>query len=142
MKYKKYFTVMQAALGIAPLNKREFLPPPRRLWKTAEDQYTTDLLFGSCSRDSFYWNREPRYLYLYDSRRVSVPNFSQHHRQDAAASLSLTVSAVDPFFLFGMPGRDCRPKLPESVRSSSPLLSCAELRLQLTQSSSDRAVGA
>ncbi|GAA6106387.1 tight junction protein ZO-2-like isoform X1 [Tachysurus ichikawai] len=34
MKYKKFFPVMQAALGIVPLNKRELLPPPRRLWKS------------------------------------------------------------------------------------------------------------
>lgn len=36
MKCKKFFTVMQAAVGIVPLNKREFLPPPRRLWKSHE----------------------------------------------------------------------------------------------------------
>uniref|UniRef100_A0A8C9V3T3 Tight junction protein ZO-2-like n=1 Tax=Scleropages formosus TaxID=113540 RepID=A0A8C9V3T3_SCLFO len=33
MKYKKFITIMQAAMGIAPLNKRELLPPPRKLWK-------------------------------------------------------------------------------------------------------------
>lgn len=36
MKYKKFFTIMQVAVGIVPLNKREFLPPPRRLWKSHE----------------------------------------------------------------------------------------------------------
>uniref|UniRef100_A0A8C1RQB7 Tight junction protein 2b (zona occludens 2) n=1 Tax=Cyprinus carpio TaxID=7962 RepID=A0A8C1RQB7_CYPCA len=48
---KKFFTVMQAAVGIVPLNKREFLPPPRRLWKshdsgmeeTVWEQYTVTL---------------------------------------------------------------------------------------------------
>uniref|UniRef100_A0A8C2JRV1 Tight junction protein 2b (zona occludens 2) n=1 Tax=Cyprinus carpio TaxID=7962 RepID=A0A8C2JRV1_CYPCA len=53
MKCKKFFTVMQAAVGIVPLNKREFLPPPRRLWKSHEqssgmeetvwEQYTVTL---------------------------------------------------------------------------------------------------
>uniref|UniRef100_A0A8C1WQS4 Tight junction protein 2b (zona occludens 2) n=1 Tax=Cyprinus carpio TaxID=7962 RepID=A0A8C1WQS4_CYPCA len=51
MKCKKFFTVMQAAVGIVPLNKREFLPPPRRLWKshdsgmeeTVWEQYTVTL---------------------------------------------------------------------------------------------------
>uniref|UniRef100_A0A671PT28 Tight junction protein ZO-2-like n=1 Tax=Sinocyclocheilus anshuiensis TaxID=1608454 RepID=A0A671PT28_9TELE len=38
MKYKKFFTVMQAAVGIVPLNKREFLPPPRRLWKSHDSR--------------------------------------------------------------------------------------------------------
>lgn len=33
MKYKKFITIMQAALGVAPLNKRELIPPPRKLWK-------------------------------------------------------------------------------------------------------------
>uniref|UniRef100_A0A8C4INN5 Tight junction protein 2 n=1 Tax=Dicentrarchus labrax TaxID=13489 RepID=A0A8C4INN5_DICLA len=31
MKYKKFITIMQAALGVAPLNKRELIPPPRLL---------------------------------------------------------------------------------------------------------------
>lgn len=35
MKYKKFITIMQAALGVAPLNKRELIPPPRKLWKPA-----------------------------------------------------------------------------------------------------------
>lgn len=35
MKYKKFITIMQAALGVAPLNKRELMPPPRKLWKPA-----------------------------------------------------------------------------------------------------------
>uniref|UniRef100_A0A4W5KUL9 Tight junction protein 2b (zona occludens 2) n=1 Tax=Hucho hucho TaxID=62062 RepID=A0A4W5KUL9_9TELE len=33
MKYKKFITIMQAAIGVAPLNKRELMPPPRKLWK-------------------------------------------------------------------------------------------------------------
>ena len=33
MKYKKFITIMQAALGVAPLNKRELIPAPRKLWK-------------------------------------------------------------------------------------------------------------
>lgn len=36
MKYKKFITIMQAALGVAPLNKRELIPPPRKLWKPAQ----------------------------------------------------------------------------------------------------------
>uniref|UniRef100_A0A8C9THL6 Tight junction protein ZO-2-like n=1 Tax=Scleropages formosus TaxID=113540 RepID=A0A8C9THL6_SCLFO len=50
MKYKKFITIMQAAMGIAPLNKRELLPPPRKLWKptsgmeeTIWEQYTVTL---------------------------------------------------------------------------------------------------
>lgn len=36
MKYKKFITIMQAALGVAPLNKRELIPPPRKLWKPTQ----------------------------------------------------------------------------------------------------------
>uniref|UniRef100_A0A4W6FK17 Tight junction protein 2 n=1 Tax=Lates calcarifer TaxID=8187 RepID=A0A4W6FK17_LATCA len=51
MKYKKFITIMQAALGVAPLNKRELIPPPRKLWKPARsgmeemvwEQYTVTL---------------------------------------------------------------------------------------------------
>uniref|UniRef100_A0A673XNW5 Tight junction protein 2b (zona occludens 2) n=1 Tax=Salmo trutta TaxID=8032 RepID=A0A673XNW5_SALTR len=51
MKYKKFITIMQAAIGVAPLNKRELMPPPRKLWKPADsgmeetvwEQYTVNL---------------------------------------------------------------------------------------------------
>lgn len=33
MKFKKFITIMQAAMGIVPLNKRELLPPGRKLWR-------------------------------------------------------------------------------------------------------------
>uniref|UniRef100_A0A671XQV7 Tight junction protein 2a (zona occludens 2) n=1 Tax=Sparus aurata TaxID=8175 RepID=A0A671XQV7_SPAAU len=33
MKFKKFITIMQAAIGIVPLNKRELLPPGRKLWR-------------------------------------------------------------------------------------------------------------
>ncbi|XP_031426434.1 tight junction protein ZO-2 isoform X3 [Clupea harengus] len=74
MKYKKFIPVLQVAIGIAPLNKRELLPPPRRLWKTPEDQ-RSDLLIGSCSLDSFHWKSEPSSLYLSNTRR-SLPSFA------------------------------------------------------------------
>ncbi|CAJ1068630.1 tight junction protein ZO-2-like isoform X4 [Xyrichtys novacula] len=32
---------MQAALGVAPLNKRELIPPPRRLWKPARERFSS-----------------------------------------------------------------------------------------------------
>uniref|UniRef100_A0AAY4DY35 Tight junction protein 2a (zona occludens 2) n=1 Tax=Denticeps clupeoides TaxID=299321 RepID=A0AAY4DY35_9TELE len=40
MKYKKFITIMQAAIGIAPLNKRELLPPGRRLWRPPDSSPT------------------------------------------------------------------------------------------------------
>uniref|UniRef100_A0A3Q3A2D2 Tight junction protein 2 n=1 Tax=Kryptolebias marmoratus TaxID=37003 RepID=A0A3Q3A2D2_KRYMA len=33
MKFKKFITIMQAAMGVVPLNKRELLPPGRKLWR-------------------------------------------------------------------------------------------------------------
>ena len=42
MKYKKFITIMQAALGVAPLNKRELIPPPRKLWK--HSQWVVDVV--------------------------------------------------------------------------------------------------
>ncbi|KAK7912754.1 hypothetical protein WMY93_012965 [Mugilogobius chulae] len=38
MKYKKFITIMQAALGVAPLNKRELIPAPRKLWRQQQQQ--------------------------------------------------------------------------------------------------------
>ncbi|KAK1801048.1 hypothetical protein P4O66_022752 [Electrophorus voltai] len=49
MKYKKFLPVLQAALGIVPLNKQEFLPPQRRLWKPHEEQCGCEL-FRTCYR--------------------------------------------------------------------------------------------
>ncbi|XP_029998874.1 tight junction protein ZO-2-like isoform X2 [Sphaeramia orbicularis] len=43
MKYKKFITIMQAALGVAPLNKREMMPPPRKLWKRARERYSSEV---------------------------------------------------------------------------------------------------
>ncbi|XP_063334966.1 tight junction protein ZO-2a isoform X4 [Pelmatolapia mariae] len=75
MKFKKFITIMQAAMGIVPLNKRELLPPGRKLWRPpgdqpGSDQTSTDLL--KCSR-KFCWSREAQYLYL---RRLSSRSFS------------------------------------------------------------------
>ncbi|KAG1972079.1 hypothetical protein F2P79_000279 [Pimephales promelas] len=77
MKYKKFFTVMQAAVGIVPLNKREFLPPPRRLWKSCEDQYASELFPSSYSRENNYWTSEPQNMYLAELRRASVSSLTQ-----------------------------------------------------------------
>ncbi|XP_069369226.1 tight junction protein ZO-2a isoform X3 [Paralichthys olivaceus] len=75
MKFKKFITIMQAAMGIVPLNKRELLPPGRKLWRPpgdqpSSDQTSTDLL--KCSR-KFCWSREAHYLYL---RRLSSRSYS------------------------------------------------------------------
>ncbi|XP_047200372.1 tight junction protein ZO-2a isoform X6 [Hippoglossus stenolepis] len=75
MKFKKFITIMQAAMGIVPLNKRELLPPGRKLWRPPGDQpgcdqTRTDLL--KCSR-KFCWSREAHYLYL---RRLSSRSYS------------------------------------------------------------------
>ncbi|XP_056231636.1 tight junction protein ZO-2-like isoform X2 [Seriola aureovittata] len=43
MRYKKFITIMQAALGVAPLNKRELIPPPRKLWKPAREWYSSEV---------------------------------------------------------------------------------------------------
>uniref|UniRef100_A0A674P7G9 Tight junction protein 2b (zona occludens 2) n=1 Tax=Takifugu rubripes TaxID=31033 RepID=A0A674P7G9_TAKRU len=48
MKYKKFITIMQAALGVAPLNKRELMPPPRKLWKPKH----VAVCSGLCGRDN------------------------------------------------------------------------------------------
>ncbi|KAI4882706.1 hypothetical protein NFI96_007770 [Prochilodus magdalenae] len=65
MKYKKFITIMQAAIGIAPLNKRELLPPGRKLWRPSGDQSGTDVF-------KFYLTKEAQYLCL---RRLSAPNY-------------------------------------------------------------------
>ncbi|KAL7847850.1 hypothetical protein AOLI_G00225680 [Acnodon oligacanthus] len=65
MKYKKFITIMQAAIGIAPLNKRELLPPGRKLWRPSGDQSSTDVF-------KFYLTKEAQYLCL---RRLSTPNY-------------------------------------------------------------------
>ncbi|XP_068191809.1 tight junction protein ZO-2a isoform X3 [Antennarius striatus] len=75
MKFKKFITIMQAAIGVVPLNKRELLPPGRKLWRPPGeqpgcDQTSTDLLK---SGRKFRWSREAQYLYL---RRLSSRSFS------------------------------------------------------------------
>uniref|UniRef100_A0A3B4ZHY7 Tight junction protein ZO-2-like n=1 Tax=Stegastes partitus TaxID=144197 RepID=A0A3B4ZHY7_9TELE len=75
MKFKKFITIMQAAMGIVPLNKRELLPPGRKLWRPpgdqpGSDQTSTDLLKSS---RKLYWSREAQYLYL---RRLSSRSYS------------------------------------------------------------------
>nr|XP_020470771.1 tight junction protein ZO-2 isoform X2 [Monopterus albus] len=75
MKFKKFITIMQAAVGIVPLNKRELLPPGRKLWRPLgnqldSDQTSTDLLKSGCK---FCWSRETQYLYL---RRLSSRSYS------------------------------------------------------------------
>ncbi|XP_059214112.1 tight junction protein ZO-2a isoform X2 [Centropristis striata] len=76
MKFKKFITIMQAAIGIVPLNKRELLPPGRKLWRPPgdqpgpQDQTSTDLI--KCNR-KFRWSREAQYLYL---RRLSSRSYS------------------------------------------------------------------
>ncbi|XP_062414850.1 tight junction protein ZO-2a isoform X4 [Pungitius pungitius] len=75
MKFKKFITIMQAAIGIVPLNKRELLPPGRKLWRPIGDQpgseqTSTDLLK---SNRKFRWSREAQYLYL---RRLSSRSYS------------------------------------------------------------------
>ncbi|KAK5900529.1 hypothetical protein CgunFtcFv8_025484 [Champsocephalus gunnari] len=75
MKFKKFITIMQAAIGIVPLNKRELLPPGRKLWRPigdqpSLDQTSTDLLKSNCK---FRWSREAQYLYL---RRLSSRSYS------------------------------------------------------------------
>ncbi|XP_032394721.1 tight junction protein ZO-2a isoform X3 [Etheostoma spectabile] len=75
MKFKKFITIMQAAIGIVPLNKRELLPPGRKLWRPQGDQpgfdqTSTDLLK---SYRKFRWSREAQYLYL---RRLSSRSYS------------------------------------------------------------------
>ncbi|KAI7797996.1 putative tight junction protein ZO-2-like, partial [Triplophysa rosa] len=89
-KYKKFFTVMQAAVGIVPLNKREFLPPPRRLWNSYEDQYT-ELFPSRLSRENNYWNSEPQHMYLAELRRASVRSLTQLW-QDAKMGFGIAVS--------------------------------------------------
>ncbi|TWW66769.1 hypothetical protein D4764_20G0008010 [Takifugu flavidus] len=57
-------------MGIVPLNKRELLPPGRKLWRPQGDQPGTDqnsTYLLKCSR-KFRWTREAQYLYL---RRLS-----------------------------------------------------------------------
>ncbi|RXN21655.1 tight junction ZO-2-like isoform X1 [Labeo rohita] len=72
MKYKKFITIMQAAVGIAPLNKRELLPPGRRLWRPSGDQSNQIELFRSSRSKRFSLTHEAQYLYL---RRLSAPSY-------------------------------------------------------------------
>ncbi|KAM4808497.1 tight junction protein 2 [Rhinophrynus dorsalis] len=63
MKYKKYFTILEAAIGITPLNKRELLPEGRHanLWKFAGEQNT--VLPSACEWYSHpRWNPSPKHL--------------------------------------------------------------------------------
>ncbi|XP_059394799.1 tight junction protein ZO-2a isoform X1 [Carassius carassius] len=70
MKYKKFITIMQAAAGIAPLNKRELLPPGRRLWRPSGDQSNQIELFRSRRSRRFSLTHEAQYL-----RRLSAPSY-------------------------------------------------------------------
>ncbi|CAL8320901.1 unnamed protein product [Lota lota] len=78
MKFKKFITIMQAAMGVVPLNKRELLPPGRKLWRPqgeqpGPEQSRSDLLTSSRSWDRFSWTREAHYLYF---RRLSSRSYS------------------------------------------------------------------
>ncbi|XP_016097810.1 tight junction protein ZO-2a [Sinocyclocheilus grahami] len=72
MKYKKFITIMQVAAGIAPLNKRELLPPGRRLWRPSGDQSNQIELFRSRRSKRFSLTHEAQYLCL---RRLSAPSY-------------------------------------------------------------------
>ncbi|CAL9683227.1 unnamed protein product [Knipowitschia caucasica] len=69
MKFKKFITIMQAAMGIVPLNKRELLPPGRKLWRPPGEQPCEQWRSGG----RVCWSREAQYLYL---RRLSSRSFS------------------------------------------------------------------
>ncbi|XP_072309511.1 tight junction protein ZO-2a isoform X3 [Eucyclogobius newberryi] len=69
MKFKKFITIMQAAIGVVPLNKRELLPPGRKLWRPPGEQPCEQRRSGG----RVCWSREARYLYL---RRLSSRSFS------------------------------------------------------------------
>ncbi|XP_071013291.1 tight junction protein ZO-2-like isoform X6 [Oncorhynchus clarkii lewisi] len=71
MKYKKFITIMQAAIGVAPLNKRELMPPPRKLWKPADQQNAPGLFQTNQPWDSFYGTGDTRSYYLHDVRHIS-----------------------------------------------------------------------
>ncbi|XP_051907032.1 tight junction protein ZO-2a isoform X3 [Hippocampus zosterae] len=76
MKFKKFITIMQAAMGIVPLNKRELLPPGRKLWRPPGDQPGSDQTTAAAlwkSNRKFCWSREAHCLYL---RRLSSRSFS------------------------------------------------------------------
>ncbi|CAB1318583.1 unnamed protein product [Coregonus sp. 'balchen'] len=94
MKFKKFITIMQAAMGIVPLNKRELLPPGRKLWRPpgdtpSTDQSNTDLFRSSCSWDRFYWTKEAQYLCL---RRLSTPSYSAILREAKTQPAALPVN--------------------------------------------------
>ncbi|XP_073685134.1 tight junction protein ZO-2a isoform X2 [Garra rufa] len=72
MKYKKFITIMQAAIGVAPLNKRELMPPGRRLWRPSGDQSNQIELFRSSRSKRFSLTHEAQYLCL---RRLSAPSY-------------------------------------------------------------------
>ncbi|KAJ3605493.1 hypothetical protein NHX12_027539 [Muraenolepis orangiensis] len=79
MKFKKFITIMQAASGVVPLNKRELLPPGRKLWRPPGDQpgyehSRSDLLTSSRSRYS--WTREAQYRDLYLRHLSSSRSYS------------------------------------------------------------------
>ncbi|XP_016314359.1 tight junction protein ZO-2-like isoform X1 [Sinocyclocheilus anshuiensis] len=67
MKYKKFITIMQA-----PLNKRELLPPGRRLWRPSGDQSNQIELFRSRHSKRFSLPHKAQYLCL---RRLSAPSY-------------------------------------------------------------------
>nr|XP_033502639.1 tight junction protein ZO-2a isoform X3 [Epinephelus lanceolatus] len=75
MKFKKFITIMQAAIGIVPLNKRELLPPGRKLWRPPGEQPGTDQTSTDLHKSGrkFRWSREAQYLYL---RRLSSRSYS------------------------------------------------------------------
>ncbi|TRY71408.1 hypothetical protein DNTS_013706 [Danionella cerebrum] len=73
MKYKKFITIMQAAIGVAPLNKRELMPPGRRLWRPSGDQTSQIELFKSSrSNKKRFSLTSGAHRYL---RRLSAPSY-------------------------------------------------------------------
>ncbi|KAG7240849.1 hypothetical protein INR49_023423 [Caranx melampygus] len=106
MKFKKFITIMQAAMGIVPLNKRELLPPGRKLWRPpgdqpGSDQTSTDLLKSS---RKFCWSREAQYLYL---RRLSSRSYSAIMM---TVGFVLNVGQQNPSYVKGRQAGRCRER--------------------------------
>uniref|UniRef100_A0A672KPK5 Tight junction protein ZO-2-like n=1 Tax=Sinocyclocheilus grahami TaxID=75366 RepID=A0A672KPK5_SINGR len=102
MKCKKFFTVMQVAVGIVPLNKREFLPPPRRLWKSHEICSLSNEKFliiysppchPRCLRRSFFSRKESK---VFDENIPGsfslIYDFSLFLLQDSKMGFGIAVS--------------------------------------------------
>ncbi|KPP78163.1 hypothetical protein Z043_102355, partial [Scleropages formosus] len=124
MKYQKYITVMQMALGVTASNKEHCLPPKRRMWVTpSSDTSTTGASSVSASQGKPSLRRIKGRIHRsksLDSMDLLDCNFPKEEESESAAA-----------HLFRMKSRpgtewgvwpEARPPLASSTASAALLL--------------------